>query len=69
MYRYDYERLEMGGGGWSPIGGFGLTAEKYREIVDRRAAAGWRVVTAVPLEGRTNGMLETIDLVFEKEIK
>ena len=51
MYRYDYERLEMGGGGWSPIGGFGLTAEKYREIVDRRAAAGWRFFTSVPLEG------------------
>ena len=36
-YRYSYEKVEMGGGGWSPLGGFGLSAERYREVIDRRA--------------------------------
>lgn len=67
MYRYEYERVELGGAGWNPFGGFGLTAEAYRETVNRRAADGWRFITAVPLESRANGMLESIDLVFEKE--
>lgn len=67
MYRYEFERVELGDSGWNPFGGFGLTAEQYREVVNRRAAEGWRFITAVPLEGRANGMLESIDLVFEKE--
>ncbi len=66
-YRYSYERVEMNNSGWSPLGGFGLSADRYREIIDRRAAAGWRFVAAVPLEMRTNGMLEAIELVFEQE--
>ena len=65
-YRYSYEKLELSGGGWSPIGGFGLTTERYREIIDRRAAEGWRFVASVPLEMRASGMVESIELVFEK---
>lgn len=67
MYQYEFERVELGGAGWSPFGGFGLTAGQYREIVNRRAEDGWRFITVVPLETRANGMLEAIDLVFEKE--
>ncbi len=66
-YRYEYERLEVGGNGWSPIGGFGLSSEKYREVINRRAEAGWRFVAMVPLESRANGMVETYELVFEQE--
>lgn len=67
MYRYEYERVELDGSGWNPFGGFGLTSEQYREVVNHRAAEGWRFITVVPLESRANGMLESIDLVFEKE--
>lgn len=67
MYRYEFERVELGDSGWNPFGGFGLTAEQYREVVNRRAEDGWRFITVVPLETRANGMLESIDLVFEKE--
>ncbi len=27
-YRYSYEKLDVGGNGWSPIGGFGMSTEK-----------------------------------------
>ena len=66
-YSYSYEKVEMGSGGWSPLGGFGLSAERYREVIDRRAGQGWRFVSAVPLETRANGMIESIELVFEME--
>ena len=66
-YRYSYEKVEMGGGGWSPLGGFGLSAERYREVIDRRAGQGWRFVSALPLETRANGMVESIELGFGKE--
>ena len=66
-YRYEYEKMEVGGNGWSPFGGFGLSSESYRKIIDRRAADGWRFAAMVPLEMRANGMVETFDLVFEQE--
>lgn len=65
-YRYSYEKLDVGGNGWSPIGGFGMSTEKYREIIDCRAAEGWRFVAMVPLETRANGMVESYDLIFER---
>lgn len=66
-YRYEYEKLEVGGNGWSPIGGFGLSTEKYHEVINRRAEQGWRFAAMVPLEMRANGMVESYELVFERE--
>lgn len=67
-YRYEYEKVEVGGNGWSVLGGFGLSSEKYREIVDRRAEEGWRFVAMVPLETRASGMTESYELVFEQVV-
>ena len=62
MYIYEYETLHTGGGFW--IDNFD---QRHREIIDRRAAAGWRFAGFVPSRFTGNGGIKEIDLVFEKE--
>lgn len=59
MYRYEYVTVV----------GEGMLATKFkehREIIDRRAAEGWRYAGWVPAHS-TNGTVVQIDLVFERE--
>ena len=61
MYKYDYVTVV----------GEGVMVTKYREhreIIDRRAAEGWRYVGYVPVRTNSNGQPTQIDLIFEREV-
>lgn len=59
MYRYEYVSVT----------GEGIAATKFkehRELIDRRAAQGWRYVGWVPTH-ISDGEITQIDLIFEQE--
>lgn len=61
MYRYEYVSVT----------GEGIAATKFkehRELIDRRAAQGWRYVGWVPAHIGPGGEIVQIDLIFEKEV-
>ena len=69
MLEYEFEEVDCGegGGGWSPLGGFGMETVAHQEVIRRRAAEGWRFAGFVPKRQRAGGFIETIDLVFLRE--
>lgn len=61
MYQYEYVT----------VAGEGVTVTKYREhreIIDRRAAEGWRYAGYVPVHITSHGESVQIDLIFEREV-
>lgn len=69
MLEYEFEQLETEyGTGYSFFGGLKGTTEGHREIILRRAAEGWRFVTALPVTQRSDGYIEVMDLIFEREV-
>lgn len=51
--------------------GEGVMVTKYREhreVIDRRAAEGWRYVGYVPFHISGSGEPVQIDLIFEREV-
>lgn len=61
MYQYEYVTVV----------GEGVMVTKYREhreIIDRRAAEGWRYAGYVPFHISGNGETVQIDLIFEREV-
>lgn len=62
MLLYEYEQIDVGGGLF-----FNNSKCKHREVIERRAADGWRYAGWVPTEFTTGGSLSVIDLIFEKE--
>ena len=69
MLEYEFEEVDCGegGGGWSPLGGFGMETVAHQEAIRRRAADGWRYGGFIPRYQRAGGFIETIDLVFERQ--
>ena len=69
MYKYEYETVTCDLSGWGLMGGnvYGIV-EDYREIIDRRAANGWRYVGCIPTKQRGTGHTQEIDLIFEKQV-
>ena len=63
-YEYEFEGLALSAGGYSLFGG-----EGHQEVIRSRAAAGWRYVGYLPSVQRASGHIETIELVFEREIE
>ena len=61
MYEYDYVTIRTGGGFWMDNSTCG-----HRNIIDKRAAEGWRFVGCVPTEFTSNGGTKALDLVFER---
>ena len=59
MKKYEYERVRYDGILTSKL-------ESHREVIDRRAAAGWRYVDSISVH-ETNGVSIAVDLVFEKD--
>lgn len=59
MKRYEYERVLYEGVLCSKV-------EAHREVIDRRAAEGWRYVDHITVHV-TNGFTVAIDLIFEKD--
>ena len=68
MYRYEYETVCYELGGWGLGSGNVYSIEGYREIIRRRAEAGWRFVGCIPTVQRGTGHTQEMDLVFEKEL-
>ena len=68
MYTYEYERISSGLSGWGLGSGNKYGTEGYKEIIDRRARAGWRYVGFLPAVQRGTSHIEEMDLIFEKEV-
>ena len=68
MLEYEFEEVDCGegGGGWSPLGGFGMETVAHQEAIRRRAAEGWRYVGFIPRYQRAGGFIEPLDRVFER---
>ena len=62
MKKYEYEEVVM-------RGFFGSHTTEHHNIINRRAAEGWRYVGFVPLEVTQNGVLQAFDLIFEKDVE
>lgn len=61
MYEYEYVNVV----------GEGIITTKFkehREIIDRRAADGWRYVGQIPVNISGHGVPLEIELIFEREI-
>lgn len=69
-YKYEYEEVK------NSFNGIGLfngniydMDEDHKEIINKRAEAGWRYVGFIPTLQRGTGHIQKMDLVFEKEVK
>lgn len=62
MYIYKYEEIEV-------EGFFTNEYKGHREIIDKYAREGWRFVGTIPTEFRGHGVIERMDLVFEKKVE
>ena len=60
MKKYEYERIYYGGVVFNKLDG-------HREIIDRRAAEGWRYAGYIPTRFSGEGGNKEIDLIFERE--
>lgn len=67
MYTYEYERIHVytGRSKWSTNKS---ETTGHREILARRAKAGWRFVGVIPIDQTASGVIAEMDLVFEKEV-
>lgn len=63
MLEYEFEQVKCVGG----ILSYSLEFTNHREIIRKRAADGWHFAGCIPAIQRRNGLIETIDLVFERE--
>ena len=68
MLEYEFETINCdNASGYSLFGGVGLETCEHQEIICRRAAEGWRFVGCIPRSQRAGGLIETIDMVFERQ--
>jgi len=61
MLEYDFEEIP-GGRGF-----FVGKTEQHREVILRRAADGWRYCGWIPVQQTGNGVVTSLDLIFERE--
>ena len=62
MKKYEYVHLEIGGV-------FGARSKEHRKLIDEYAARGYRYVDYIPTEINGHGVIQEIDLIFEKDIE
>ena len=67
MYTYEYERIHVYTGRVQWATNKSETTG-YREVIGRRAKAGWRYVGIIPVTQIGSGIVLEMDLVFEKEL-
>ena len=60
MKRYEYVNVIY-------EGVYAAKLREHREIIDRRAAEGWRYVGYIPVHQHAHGQFASIDLIFEKD--
>ena len=71
MLEYEFETVPCRlGGGLASIafGAAGIETQGHREAICRRAEDGWRYAGCIPRLQRAEGYMESIDLIFEREI-
>ena len=68
MFKYEYETVSCEVGGWGMGSGNSYGIGDYREIINRRAAEGWRYVGFIPTKQRGTGHMQELDLIFEKQV-
>lgn len=66
-YEYEFETVEAEAQGYSLFGGAGIVTRAHREVIFRRAEAGWRLTACIPARQRGEGFVEAWDLIFERE--
>lgn len=66
MYTYEYERIHIYTGRTQWVTSKSET-KGSREIIARRAKAGWRYIGFIPTTQSGTGTIIEMDLVFEKE--
>lgn len=68
MYRYEYVTLSAQDGKIeAKLKGL-LSLDAYRDVIDARAAEGWRYVGYIPTRESIRGYTKSVDLIFEKEV-
>ncbi|MCL2855214.1 MAG: DUF4177 domain-containing protein [Defluviitaleaceae bacterium] len=60
IYEYEYVHVETAGIV------FGFNSDEHRSIINKYAKAGWRYVGFMPTYQRGNGVIRSVDLIFEK---
>ena len=65
-YQDEFERISTEARGYSLMGGVGVLLDGHREIIQRRAQQGWRLICCIPVKQRAEGYTTQFDLVFEK---
>lgn len=69
MLEYEFETVSCDSlDGYRLFGGVGLETTEHQEVIRRRAAEGWRYAGFAPRRQRAGGFIESIDLIFEREI-
>lgn len=66
-YEYEFETVVAEQEGYSFVGGVGIVTRAHREVIARRAEAGWRLAGCIPVQQRGAGFMEAWDLIFERE--
>lgn len=66
-YEYEFETVQAEQNGYSIVGGMGIVTREHREVIRRRAEAGWRLSGCIPASQRGAGFVEAWDLIFERE--
>lgn len=59
MYQYKYVKATMGGL---------FTKAKHREVIDKNAKEGWRLVQVLPTSYNGHGRPTEYDIIFEQKI-
>lgn len=59
MYEYKYEEASLGGF---------FTSANYREIIDKYAKKGWRLVQVLATEYTGHGKPTKYEIIFERSI-
>lgn len=68
MYKYEYVSVSAEMEGYLAKFNNVLSLSDYREIIDQKAAQGWRYVGWMPTRESMKGYLRELDLIFEKEV-
>ena len=68
MYKYEYISVTAEMEGYLAKFNGKLSLDNYREIIDQKAAQGWRYVGYMPTRESREGYLRDLDLIFEKEV-
>ena len=67
MYTYEYERIRIYTGRTQWIDSKNETMG-HREMISKRAQAGWRYVGFIPTVQSGTGTVIEMELIFEKEL-